>query len=167
MARRRLFARGGPGRAHRDRPGPGCRPGWVRAHRGIPAPIPTHSSPLQGLPGPASLVSDLLASSVGGYPVYPSPAHPWYHTPPVRPSPAPTVDSTADVDGTRGACTYDRFGPRVGEPRGSRTHPVLGSRTGYIQLYEAGTLIHGRLTEFRTRFTEVLLSSGPVLLRFY
>ena len=128
---------GGP----KDRPGPqgGTWEPNTAGHASSP-----YSPPLQvpaGPSGPASL--GVGTSSRGGWVVLPGIAHPYTHPvyPPCIPRPVPTVDSTADVDGSPRACTYDRFGHLVGEPRGSRTHPVSGSQAGYIQVYKVYTAV--------------------------
>ena len=99
--------------------------------------------------------------AAGGVPVLPSPIPtpgpiPRLYTRPCT----PVLGVPETVYGTPGTCTYDRFWHHVGEPRGSRTHPYLGSQASYIQLL--------RFTRpfdwvfLRNRL--VLLSLGPVLL---
>ena len=61
-------------------------------------------------------------------------------------------------------CRNSCFWDGVGEPRGSRTQRYYGSQTGYIQLFELETGLHGRLTGFRHCFMTVLLSLVAVLL---
>ena len=71
------------------------------------------------------------------HPVYP----PWY-THPARTWGLHGSHVTAGtVAGVLGACTYGRFETPVGEPRGMRTQPVLGSPAGYIQLFEVYTAV--------------------------
>ena len=74
---------------------------------------------------------------MAGYPVLPT----RYTPPSTHPGTIPrlaarAVASGACAGGARGACTYGRFGIPVGEPRGVEYRPVLGSRAGYIQLFE-------------------------------
>ena len=111
-------------RPHDSGAGPGgpLGPEWVvmraRAHAAPrpPTPAPTGAS------GARSAVWAPLSRVAGCTGItLPVPTHP-YHTPVVHPSPHRTVDSTADVDGVRGAVQYDRFEGAVGEPRGMGTH---------------------------------------------
>ena len=126
--------RGAPGRAHRG--------GTDRARRvgaGVTVPRGRCSryhplQPLQAFRGPLRCICLRLAV-VGPRcwtPVLPTRStHPVY--PPGTTHPART---------TRARCTtchqqcsaYSRFSTLVGEPRGLRTHPYSGPRTGYIQL---------------------------------
>ena len=68
--------------------------GWS-AGSDAPGPTPTHSSPVPGLPGPASLVWDLLAAC--GW--VPGITHPLY---PPSPIPVPVHPGTAPLDVTAG-----------------------------------------------------------------
>ena len=119
-----------PRERSRQRSGPRSAAEWVVwssertrcTHPPTPAPA--------GLTGPASLVGLLLAAGGWVYRYYP----PWYpptHTPPWYP-PVHSPPSTARC-GALGACTYDRFGNTVGEPRGLRTHPYSGPQTGLLR----------------------------------
>ena len=126
------FARGGPreatGVADRARRVGSGRPGAL--HPDPPTPAPA------GLPGPASLVWAPLVSGTSScwdppitHPVYPS------HYPPGIPTLLHTTVSAGHAQ-YGGHCGNSCFGPGVGEPRGSRTHPGFRSPTGYIQLFE-------------------------------
>ena len=145
------FARGGTREGPAGGPtGPrrgGCRafPGMVqnrvqnevREGVALPPPIPHHSRPLQGLPGPlrwgwvpqgsARAVAGCTGIALPGTHRY---THPVY--PPRYPPDPPDMHTAADRDQHehRGACTYDRFGTRVGEPRGVRTHTLNRHITG-------------------------------------
>ena len=59
-----------------------------------------------------------LRPRLGMYPVYYPSRYPPGIPHPGTPLPHPTVDSTADVDGSTGACPYDRFRVNQGDPRG-------------------------------------------------
>ena len=75
--------------------------------------IPTHSSPWQGLPGPAPLVSP-SASQLAGTRYYPSPVPTQYHTPPRYTLPThPLTHGPAAMF----VPANTRFQGAVGEPR--------------------------------------------------
>ena len=81
--------------------------------------------------------------------------HPVY--PPGTTLPIPVPGTTYPL--THGPATMfvpgdSQFGHLVGEPRGSRTQPVLTSRTGNNDVLEVNAGSHGRLTGFMTVFTE-------------
>ena len=146
------------------RPGPGL-PGWVRTYRGAAAV--THPlQPLLGASG-ARFAGNCLrfaACSVGGY--YPSPTHPAI---PVhgttRPAPPFCASCTAG-HGVAGTCTYGSFRHLVGEPRGSRTHPVFSLQDPYLTVIWVLEALHGRLTGFRTCFTEFWTEFRTCLTEF-
>ena len=130
-----------------------------------PSPVrPTpRTHPLQprwGFRGPLRWfwVSPREACSVGGY--YPPRTHPAIPRPYTRPSRARVTCHGWDGAGVRGACTYGRFRRSVGEPRGMRTQPVLGSQAG---LYSSGWFTRP-FDWVWTCFMTVLLSLVPVLL---
>ena len=117
--------------------GPTGPAGWGMsrpAHRNPRTLLPTHPGPararsLRSLVGGCSSQQSGLAGWVPGIP---SPTHPLY------PSPAPTrYPPTVSA----GHAQYGRtsknstFWDIVGEPRGSRTQPYIGSQAGYIQLF--------------------------------
>ena len=100
-----------------DRPGPeggSC----LQRTLGVRLLEPTHSSPMLGLPGPASLVLGPSSSNVAGYRYTPPP--PTLVPIPRIPVPrhARAVASGARASSVTGACTYGRFEHPVGEPRG-------------------------------------------------
>ena len=112
----------------------GSRAGRVRCT------LTTHSGPCRAYG--ARFAVKACSSRAGGWvpgialPVptrlYPTPVVPSRH--------ARAVASGACAGSARGACTYDRFWDRVGEPRGVEHSLNLGSRTGYIQLFEVWRL---------------------------
>ena len=118
----------GQGGVRRDPTGPA---GWSWELPPSPSAPELHNPPTPapaGLPGPAALVVDLSPGSWLGtgitppdHPVYP-PCIPTRYRPPL---PHGSHVTAGTVSGARGTCTYDRFWRVVGEPRGSRTHPVL------------------------------------------
>ena len=118
-----------PGRAHGvGSTGPA---GWVPdvpwdTHPALYPPTPA----LAGLPGPASLVQDLLARQLGSTRYSPPATHPVPIPHPGTTHPAPLYPHTAMVHHTLTACTYGRFDTDVGEPRGVEYSAVSGSRTG-------------------------------------
>ena len=94
----------------------------------------THSRPLQGLTGPASLSGYLSPSSVVAgctTPVYPTLVPTRSHTPPWYTLPALAVI-------VMHSHPYSSFRDTVGEPRGVEYTAVSGSQDGYIQLFDVG-----------------------------
>ena len=88
--------------------GPTGPEGWV-LELGRPVPLTTHSSPWAGASGARFAVSGTSSGMwLGTRYTPPLPTLVPYPTPYTRPR-TPAVDSTADVDGTTGTCTYDRF----------------------------------------------------------
>ena len=139
MESRRYWLRGGilrvlePGRGQRHRPGP---EGGFQEPSPPPSPV-RPSSPVPPTPGPAGLPgpafgctgTSLLEQRAGW--VLPLPNPPVYPSPYLYPTrtPLPVHVRHAGTD-----CSYTHFWTLVGEPRGSRTHPVYRSQAGYIQL---------------------------------
>ena len=123
--------------------------------------------PGRGLRGPLRCLGT-SSRGVAGYPVLPLQYPPRY-TPPCT-HPARTTGlhgshvTAGTVHGYLGACTYGRFGPVVGEPRGSRTHPVFRVPGSHITVYLVYQGLHGRLTANPLSLVNVLLSLVPVLL---
>ena len=89
----------------------------------------THSSPM-GFRGPLRCQGGLPRAH-GGWVVLPRYTNPPIPTPVPYPARTPR-QTTRYTPGTHRS--YTRFSTAVGEPRGSRTQPVYGPRTGYIQL---------------------------------
>ena len=107
-----------------DRPGP--QGGHIRPRRQyVRAPGTTHSRPLQGLPGPAPLYLALSSSKGAGW-VVPGIALPYTH-PYTRPRTRIPVPAPSSTHHDEHELSYGdtRFEVTVGEPRGSRTHPVF------------------------------------------
>ena len=63
-------------------------------------------------------------------------------------------------------CSYTRFWHAVGEPRGLRTPLVYGFLRLNMTVSWDWDGLHGRLTGFSLRFTDVLLSLVSVLLNY-
>ena len=125
----RVYPREGP-RGHRPGPQGGDIPVPPTVSRDTrPDPMTTHSHPLQGCPGPASLSWGLPRAVLGSWVV---PVLPTRYTHPAVPYPVPSVPSHTElmhhtaVLSTTSTCTYDRFEDTVGEPRGTRTHVGFG-----------------------------------------
>ena len=127
-----LRQRSGPGRHQ------GCLEWWSEGcvHGTVrPSHVPTHSGPCRpyGARFAGTCLSPSKEGSLGGPWVLPTRTT---HLARPHPTPGawrtPTVDSTADVDGTTAPCTYDRFGTIVGEPRGTRTHPGYTGPDGIL-----------------------------------
>ena len=127
------FPRYIPGRGRRHRPGPqgGDIPPRRRPPRDTRPAHPDHPLPAPaGLSGARSAVRVGFLTRAGGWvvlPGIPCITHPVY--PPGMTHPARTpVLTTRYTPGTHRP--YTRFDTLVGEPRGSRTHPGLGSQAG-------------------------------------
>ena len=127
---------------------------------------PHHSAPCRGY-GPAPLggwtlrLSDLGSWVVPGIATlvptrYTHPVYPPRHPPDTarRAHPGPTT-----VHGTLRTCTYDRFRPVLGEPRGVEYSAVSGSQTGLYCIYRFTRPFDWVLD----RYLHVLLSLVPVL----
>ena len=143
--------------------GPTGPEGWVLGA----VPAAEHLYPGDALPasdppspweGPLPAVAGRREGSHGGWvvprysppyyhPVYP----PWYHTPPGDLSQRMHHSTVA---GTTGACTYDRFGDTVGEPRGIRTHCIWHCLALFGTVWPLLALFGTVLTLFWHCFTE-------------
>ena len=95
---------------------------YPSSRRYVRASLTTHSGPLQGPTGPASLSGYLSSSNVAGWlgtryypPGIPSLVPTQYPYPPCTPSPPHHTEHPLHP-------RYCSFGHLVGEPRGSRTH---------------------------------------------
>ena len=108
-----------------DRPGPqgGLRTAYTGPY--VRCTRTTHSGPLQGPTGPASLYGLAPRAKRAGWvyprithPVYPPCTHPARTAGPVDQHGRRPARCTMTVDGTTGTCTYDRFEDALGEPRG-------------------------------------------------
>ena len=112
------------------------RPGPEGGTWGPPTPhaMTTHSRPLQGLPGPASL------SLLGGLFGVLDPVLPTRYTHPActHPYPVPSLHRRTAAHRRPSTaprtCTYDQFGTPVGEPRGIEHTANSGSQTGLYRL---------------------------------
>ena len=130
----------------------GPRRGGCRTSRGA-VHMTTHSEPLQGSTGPASLSYAPLYRGTSSWlgtryypPVYP-PCIPTRYAHPAR----TTLQTTRYTPGAHRS--YSRFWTTVGEPRGMRTQPVLGSQDWLYTVFEGYEGLHGRLTGFTTVLT--------------
>ena len=102
-----------------------------------PAPVPTHSSPLAGASGAASLglAPPCEQSGLAGCTGITHPGtHPVSHTRPGTHPLTPLYPHTTTVHHTLTACTYGRFWDIVGESRGVNTGLVSGSQAGITPL---------------------------------
>ena len=110
--------------------------------KGSPTPAPT--LPLQGRARSlCSLVLLRLSAVVGwlGTRYTLRYTHP-YTRPQYPPGAIPSaVHRCYRVPGTVRACAYDRSGPVLGEPRGSRTQPVFRVPDWFIELREVHTAV--------------------------
>ena len=153
LGERSRYSEAGPG-------GPGDRSGWYLGLGRTETPGRPSDHPLQplwGFRGPLRCLRTLQLGSPGGW-VVPRYSPPWY--PPSPHPPGTTHRRTAAhcrPSTAPGTCTYDRFRPVVGEPRGCRTHLVSGSQTGLYRLL--------RFTRpFDWVIDLILLNLVPVLL---
>ena len=142
-----------------DRPGPAGVVLTVPPTRTSVQAYPTHSRPLQGLPGPAPLGMPSLLEQRAGW-VVPGIALPGTH--PVHPpgthlGPVPTLPCTKLT--VQYTVPNSCFRDTVGEPRGMRTHPCFRVPDGYIQLFKVMRFTRPFavfFTEFSPCFTEFM-----------
>ena len=139
--------------------GSGPRRGGLEAAAGATAE-PTHSSPYRA--SGARFAGSASAFQVAGCTRITLPCThpaPYPSTPPVGPYRCRTHCRVQY--GSLGACTYDRSGPVLGEPRGAEYTAVSGSQAGLYRFMRFARPFDCNSTSF----SHVLLSLVPVLLR--